>query len=1552
MKMKTEKCRAGIWKYLLCFLIALICFLPRSVRAETEDVNMQWKTYTENITPDCEVGNNFLLNSDAILAKSGGDISLTLAPKEGYAIYYRKFQRGSYMLMTKTRCKEMGLVDESTSKTLVFEYEEKHTDKTYNMDCYPFTYIVLKKDGEKYFTKDGTEFDVENAETAWKYVPLASTYKDDDSWFYGFVGQTPQENLYLDSAKISNLSGTEGESLEFKETTLNYKNLVVNNGKDMTLTAAVDWSMGGSVEYKIDGGETVYPDSEGRITIPGISEVGGQRTVQATTVPLEENAFDHKSQTYTFTITRGKASAPLKNLSAEGIYKQIEFQEEIYEYNVAVENTVKEVTLLAEGSKESVSLQYQVDDGERQDLPENGKISVSVENFAQPVVRIYTTAQAESELFQDGVYTVQILQKRDTEDILDRAAMTEKVMSDRVKNGSTLDTADSPWAIMELKTYGTDLESLGVTKESYMASRGIQKHLSLWDNHGGYFQEKAVMGLLATGWSLDELSMIELNGETVNLVQDDFLANFASLWALTDDNFREYLGEDVVLQRARDLIAKQTEAGEYSDSHTGGTDGTAMSIQAFSTWYGVEEDVTASVNKALDYLSGLQDKATGLVGYAGYGYYSSETISQWIVALCSIGIDPNEAEDFTSDYGLGLVDILIDYFMLDTGEFEHIQGEGANGMATEQAFRALAAYKAFLENNGEKTFVFNVHTTQPWTGTEAVAAVVKDIDAIGEVTMDSADTIEKARTGYDALSEAEKNSMPLRYAEKLTQAEEDFAPFRPAAEVRKMIAAIGAVTLDKEEAIQAAKDAYDKLTEEQKAQVDNLSVLEAAIQALEADKATVAAIQKKLDELPDLEDVTLEIEEQVQALQKEIQALRQDMQDALEGAEQVDAILQRIVDLKDAQSVEALIDAIGTVTSLEQEAAVLEAQKAYEALSAEAKALLQEGYKEKLDEAAAAIQELKDNAAVQNVIENINKLLDEDGELNVTLEDGDFLADVRGLYDQVANAGLGDRVTNRDILFQAEEAYAALLVDKVTEQIKALPDNEKVTGKAEDGSDIVMTQEQLDSILAAQTAYEALTAEQKTQVEEKAGEEAMENYRLDVKTAETYSGYIEAVLSVFVKKIMDLQLPLTNANINSAKKNLEAAQALIEQYENNEAAQTYLNSVEGFKEKIEKIEAEILKVNTDLADALAVDELIGKLPDKVSTKEERDQAQAAVDAVWKAYEALNKDAQNYVIRLAEVSLTEALIANFDKYTQEVEQVEAAIQKAVDSSKENLTSDATVEAVMTAQRALEEASVTAKEMISEELKSALAALPASIQNEKNEALSENSDVTIQETVPYDVTVELSLVTSGAEYEALKEAFQKEKADIADAVKIFAYQLVWNAQNESYEKQEYLPQGGFTITLKTENDLSGKEVLTGQYQEQGEVNYLTATAGDGQVTFKADALTVYALGLKEKAGEAPGDDDNKGDDDKGDDNQGGGQGTTPTPTPTPTGTGSGGKTVTTGSGSSGTTSTTAGGSSGVPKTGDTLAWELEASWMLLIAAAAVLIAAGLRKRERNR
>lgn len=125
------------------------------------------------------------------------------------------------------------------------------------------------------------------------------------------------------------------------------------------------------------------------------------------------------------------------------------------------------------------------------------------------------------------------------------------------------------------------------------------------------------------------------------------------------------------------------------------------------------------------------------------------------------------------------------------------------------------------------------------------------IKAIGEVTAESEDAIKAARKFYDSMSEKQRE-LVTNY-ETLTKAEADLETLKidteAAEHVKKLIDQIGKVTLAGSDKIQAARDAYDKLTDTQKKLVANYKVLttaETKIKALKKEAETVDSLIKAI----------------------------------------------------------------------------------------------------------------------------------------------------------------------------------------------------------------------------------------------------------------------------------------------------------------------------------------------------------------------------------------------------------------------------------------------------------------------------------------------------------------------------------------------------------------------------------------------------------------------------------------------------------------------------------------------------------------------------------
>jgi hypothetical protein len=142
------------------------------------------------------------------------------------------------------------------------------------------------------------------------------------------------------------------------------------------------------------------------------------------------------------------------------------------------------------------------------------------------------------------------------------------------------------------------------------------------------------------------------------------------------------------------LLAQELPGGGWDYSgKAADPDQTAMVLQALAP-YRTQANVSAAIDRALNVLSGMQ-KDDG--SFDAWGASSSESISQVLVALCALGIDPAKDSRFVRANGAWLVSALMSFrVQTETGlAFGHTN-RTANYMATEQAGYALAAYERFL----------------------------------------------------------------------------------------------------------------------------------------------------------------------------------------------------------------------------------------------------------------------------------------------------------------------------------------------------------------------------------------------------------------------------------------------------------------------------------------------------------------------------------------------------------------------------------------------------------------------------------------------------------------------------------------------------------------------------------------------------------------------------------------------------------------------------------------------------------------------------------------
>ena len=332
----------------------------------------------------------------------------------------------------------------------------------------------------------------------------------------------------------------------------------------------------------------------------------------------------------------------------------------------------------------------------------------------------------------------------------------------------------------------------------------------------------------------------------------------------------------------------------------------------------------------------------------------------------------------------------------------------------------------------------------------AVAAVKELIDAIGEVTLDSGDAIDAARTAYDKLPEAKK--VLVDNYEKLTAAEEAYTALVDAAAAKAvddLIDAIGEVTADSGDAIKAARAAYDALTDTQKELVKNYEKLLAAEELYEELTASAAAIAQKAAE-------------EARKAQEEAEAAQKAAEEAVEAAKAAQ------------EAAEAAAAKAG-----ENNAAAEEARKAAETAQAAAEAA-----QAKAEEAQKKAEEAKAGAdAAQKAAEENNAAAA--AEAAKAVAEAVKAAEEAGRSAQSAAQAAQSAAQAADSMLKAQEAQAAAeAAQAAAEAAKARA--EEAQKKAEEAA----ASSAEDKEAAERAKVEAEAAKKAAEDAQKAAEEA------------------------------------------------------------------------------------------------------------------------------------------------------------------------------------------------------------------------------------------------------------------------------------------------------------------------------------------------------------------------------------------------------------------------------------------------------------------------------
>ena len=152
---------------------------------------------------------------------------------------------------------------------------------------------------------------------------------------------------------------------------------------------------------------------------------------------------------------------------------------------------------------------------------------------------------------------------------------------------------------------------------------------------------------------------------------------------------------------SRQLVSLQLADGGWALSgQYGDVDVTAMALQALAANKNTWEE---SIQKGVAFLESKQQPSGG---FKSYGVENSESVSQVIIALTALGVDPR------TDYRFAGIMEAWESYRLSNGRFAHVIGGEANGHACAQALLAYVSLWRF-DNGLDGLYAFDSRTQEP-----------------------------------------------------------------------------------------------------------------------------------------------------------------------------------------------------------------------------------------------------------------------------------------------------------------------------------------------------------------------------------------------------------------------------------------------------------------------------------------------------------------------------------------------------------------------------------------------------------------------------------------------------------------------------------------------------------------------------------------------------------------------------------------------------------------------------------------------------------------------
>jgi hypothetical protein len=265
---------------------------------------------------------------------------------------------------------------------------------------------------------------------------------------------------------------------------------------------------------------------------------------------------------------------------------------------------------------------------------------------------------------------------------------------------SSSESYENPWIILGLARSESQVDDeyyekyYAYLKETLQNNDGVLSQRKYTDYSG------AVLALSAIGKDPSNVGGYNLLEKLADFDAVVAQGINGAVWALlaldTCDYEIPYIDVENITTREKlidYIVSHEISGGGWSMGEaTPDPDVTAMVLQSLSKYYD-SADVQDSIERGITLLSSIQQNDGG---YESWETKNSESAAPVIVAMCSLGIDPQTDDMFVKGTDKNVVsNIINNFYVSSSGGFMHIEDTSVDGLATIQGFYSMVAYDRF-----------------------------------------------------------------------------------------------------------------------------------------------------------------------------------------------------------------------------------------------------------------------------------------------------------------------------------------------------------------------------------------------------------------------------------------------------------------------------------------------------------------------------------------------------------------------------------------------------------------------------------------------------------------------------------------------------------------------------------------------------------------------------------------------------------------------------------------------------------------------------------------